>query len=322
MNFWLHNFRSNLLSRFLLGGPPRLSSIRGICFFRVHQIVQSHSRSPVSLKREQGLVLSRQKFELQINLLSRLFRFVHLAEAINILKREEEPVANLAVLTFDEAYYDTIKLALPVLEKQLIPACIFASASLIRKGDAPWHDQLAQLFFCHAPEPLYVPSMDRALRLDSSAERLRSFIRLKTHLEQYSERMRRQKLRDLLNRQFRNGHTIFKANRLSTKEEIMKLQNHDLLTFAVGGRITEPFHRLKSKSLSRRWNFERFCLRSWASNSFVNVAAFPDVALASESTVFANAAILSGFDAAFTSSSHANDSAPSVFCIPRNKLKN
>jgi peptidoglycan/xylan/chitin deacetylase (PgdA/CDA1 family) len=72
-------------------------------------------------------------FVRQMEYLAQSFRIVPLQEAVQIW-RSGEPTANLAVITFDDAYYGVYAHALPILRRIGVPATVFAVTAHVEAG--------------------------------------------------------------------------------------------------------------------------------------------------------------------------------------------
>lgn len=91
-----------------------------------------------------GLCVSPANFAAQMAFLRARRRPLRLAELTEQLERGRRPRAAV-VVTFDDGYRDNLEAALPVLEREQVPATVFCTAGAIGSGQAFWWDRLAAL---------------------------------------------------------------------------------------------------------------------------------------------------------------------------------
>lgn len=85
-----------------------------------------------------------REFERQIEYLSDQYNLMSLRDLAAALGRSEQP-RRAVVLTFDDGYADSIRLALPILLRRRIPMTLFPVASVIGNRDLLWQHKLAWL---------------------------------------------------------------------------------------------------------------------------------------------------------------------------------
>lgn len=73
------------------------------------------------------------RFEAQMIKVRRLFNVLPLSEAVQRLKRNALP-ARAACITFDDGYADNAEVALPILQRQRIPATFFIASGYLGQG--------------------------------------------------------------------------------------------------------------------------------------------------------------------------------------------
>ncbi len=85
-------------------------------------------------------------------------------------------------VTFDDGYEDNFRVALPILERFSVPACVFVATRLIGAPEALWWDQVGLALFAYwksgaqAPIPGALPPRTHALRRAESYEDARTLI--------------------------------------------------------------------------------------------------------------------------------------------------
>lgn len=86
--------------------------------------------------------LDSADFELQMRTLAQCCNVLPLSEAVERLARGDLP-ARAACVTFDDGYENNVSVALPVLQRQSVPAAFFITSSFLH-GGRMWNDTLIQ----------------------------------------------------------------------------------------------------------------------------------------------------------------------------------
>jgi peptidoglycan/xylan/chitin deacetylase (PgdA/CDA1 family) len=143
--------------------------------------------------------VSTSTFEAQLVALKELYRIVPMTELHGILCGSAPLRERLAIVTFDDGYRDNYQNALPILERQSVPATFFLSVDFVDGGQSFWFDRLAEMvrawpisprreaLRAHLPRPL-VAALD--LRA-ADAERARQAV---AHLKSLEDGERRRVL--------------------------------------------------------------------------------------------------------------------------------
>ena len=84
-----------------------------------------------------------RRFEQHVRLLKRWFRVMPLAEAVRRLAERSLP-ARAACITFDDGYAENAEVALPILQRHLIPATFFVASGFL-DGGCLWNDAVAEV---------------------------------------------------------------------------------------------------------------------------------------------------------------------------------
>jgi peptidoglycan/xylan/chitin deacetylase (PgdA/CDA1 family) len=87
-------------------------------------------------------MLTAGEFRGQMRMLSRFFRPVALAEGLRMLRAGTLPPRSVAV-TFDDGYADNVRVALPILVAERVPATFFITTSYL-DGGRMWNDTLIE----------------------------------------------------------------------------------------------------------------------------------------------------------------------------------
>jgi len=83
-------------------------------------------------------------FEMQMKVLNKYFKLVHLDEILSINKNMYK--RPLCVITFDDGWKDNYEYAFPIIKKYKIPITIFLTTNYIGTSDWLWTDKLIYLF--------------------------------------------------------------------------------------------------------------------------------------------------------------------------------
>lgn len=108
-----------------------------------------------------SLAVSPQKFEEQLDVLSKYYRPISLGELRKYLHKGYLPEKSV-VITFDDGYANNLYNARPILEKYDIPATVFITTGYIGQDKEYWWDELERLFIQPGdlPESLSVKISD------------------------------------------------------------------------------------------------------------------------------------------------------------------
>lgn len=101
------------------------------------------------------LHVSPENFRNQIEALSKVARFVSLAEMAKEMARGRNPPATVAV-TFDDAYENNLSVAAPVLQSVGAPATLFVCPDLLGRN-CFWWDRLIEIVVTARRIPSQLP---------------------------------------------------------------------------------------------------------------------------------------------------------------------
>ena len=112
---------------------PQLHKIRG---YQDITVVTYHGVFDQALPFNDYCFVSVTEFEQQVKYLSEHFEIVSLNEAFN--RKNKLNKKPLAVITFDDGFYNNYSVAFPVLKKYQAPAIIFLATKLINSSSTVW----------------------------------------------------------------------------------------------------------------------------------------------------------------------------------------
>jgi len=86
--------------------------------------------------------ISEATFEKHIRFLAENRTPISLSSLVSMLEKGETPKAGTVVVTFDDAYLDTLRVAAPILKRYDVPATVFVVSDWVEQQPAPWTDLL------------------------------------------------------------------------------------------------------------------------------------------------------------------------------------
>lgn len=86
--------------------------------------------------------ITKAAFERQIRLIAEERTPISLSELTAMLGAGEAPRAGTVVITFDDGYLDTLRVAGPILRRYDVPATVFIVSDWVGRAAAPWIDLL------------------------------------------------------------------------------------------------------------------------------------------------------------------------------------
>ncbi len=104
-------------------------------------------------------VIPRDLFEAQMHFLSRHRTVVSFSRLVQMLEGGEPILAGTVVVTFDDGYLDTLRVAAPILNQYGLPATLFPVTGYVGRGQNQWGDETFRLFVSHTREKLNLPGI-------------------------------------------------------------------------------------------------------------------------------------------------------------------
>ena len=106
-----------------------------------------------------GLAVSPENFAAQMAVLARRGQAATASDFAGGLGADAQPTRSV-VVTFDDGYLDNLRTALPVLEREKVPATLYVMAGAVGEPRAYWWDFVARVF-------LETPALPAELRLEA-----------------------------------------------------------------------------------------------------------------------------------------------------------
>lgn len=108
------------------------------------------------------LAVSPQKFEEQLDVLSKYYKPISLIDLRKYLDKGKLPKSSV-IITFDDGYANNLYNAKPILEKYSIPATVYITTGYIGQNTEYWWDELERIFIHpgNLPESLSVRISDK-----------------------------------------------------------------------------------------------------------------------------------------------------------------
>jgi peptidoglycan/xylan/chitin deacetylase (PgdA/CDA1 family) len=131
------------LVRFLLFITELVTGEKTLVAFTYHRITDRSSGDLGYLIYDVGD--DYRSFDIQVSVILRYFRIVELSEYIDYITGKERPDERAALLTFDDADFEFIKYALPVLSRHHGRAVVFAPTDFIGTNKHLWHLRVTNL---------------------------------------------------------------------------------------------------------------------------------------------------------------------------------
>jgi peptidoglycan/xylan/chitin deacetylase (PgdA/CDA1 family) len=198
------------------------------------------------------LAVTPDKFKTQIECLKRYKQVLSLQEFLNKIKRND-PLANCALITFDDGYLDNLHRAKPILENLKVPAVFFITAGMINQNREFWWDELENIFFsanslpnCH---PFYSRRKKFLRALTESENRQAAFLELH-QIFKYMPRGKREKiLNDLFNLAGLDRNKVRSTHRIMNPDEIKTLSCTSQFEIGSHSMCHDAFKSLSQLSL-------------------------------------------------------------------------
>lgn len=122
----------------LSGRSIKLFLGNGECpIFMYHRVVSEDNDDIL----DKSLIVTKEAFENNIIFLKKYFKIISLKELLEIPKCIEKT----CVITFDDGWLDTYKIAFPMLCRYKVPATVFISTDMVGTNKSFWFERLGNL---------------------------------------------------------------------------------------------------------------------------------------------------------------------------------
>jgi peptidoglycan/xylan/chitin deacetylase (PgdA/CDA1 family) len=305
------------LTRRAMHGLSVLSRGSSVAFLRCRRVLPDTALTRDHPDRRSRVAMTPAQLERALLDAQKTLRFIHLAEALRLLRAGQRLSESAAVLTFDESFAATAEMALPVLRKLQIPAVIFVSTAYLDGHSVPWDMELHHLLSASAPRPLSVSWIDSVLRTNHPAERVASARRLLLHLTALDEGRRAERMQEL--REKVDAPNIAgSVDRMLSADEVVQVVREPWITVASHGHHHWPLNSLSTDDeLQLELTKSRSLLREVAGPAYVDAVSYPFGHGPFVSDAVAEAAARAGYQAGFTASSGVARPGDHLFRLPR-----
>jgi peptidoglycan/xylan/chitin deacetylase (PgdA/CDA1 family) len=131
------------LTRFLLFITELVTGEKTLVAFVYHRVTDRSNGDVGYLIYDVGI--DYRSFDVQVAAIKRHFRIAGLSEYIDCVSGRKQPDRRTALLTFDDADFEFIKYALPVLAKHHCESVVFAPTDFIGTDKRFWHLRVTNL---------------------------------------------------------------------------------------------------------------------------------------------------------------------------------
>ncbi|MFH0930369.1 MAG: polysaccharide deacetylase family protein [Candidatus Zixiibacteriota bacterium] len=217
--------------------------------------ISDGSSHPIKLRPE----ISTQQFELQLEILKKLYKIVSLEEGVKFLKRGKEFKDKLVVITFDDGYESFYTLAFPLLKKYDVPATVFLPTDFINSQRIFWWDELHQVISYAVPSDSSVSALipvmgeklaKQFLKAGENFKRKNFFLEsLESYLRRIEDGQREEKIENLKQLLLKGRDVKFKTLKNLSWDQIAEMSREGI-SF---GSHTCSHLNLKYASLEKAW---------------------------------------------------------------------
>jgi peptidoglycan/xylan/chitin deacetylase (PgdA/CDA1 family) len=131
------------VTRFLLFITELVTGEKTLVAFVYHRVTDRSDGDVGYLRYDVGI--DYRSFDVQVAAIKRHFRIVGLPEYIDCVSGSKQPDRRTALLTFDDADFEFIKYALPVLSEHHCKSVVFAPTDFISTAKRFWHLRVTNL---------------------------------------------------------------------------------------------------------------------------------------------------------------------------------
>ncbi|MEZ6319407.1 MAG: polysaccharide deacetylase family protein, partial [Phycisphaerales bacterium] len=123
-------------------GWARHRGLAGATILMYHAVTDEHDREWI----DPSVSRTAERFERQMRFLAEHRAPVSLTELVEMVEAGETPEAGTVVVTFDDAYLNTARVAGPILARHGVPATLFVVSGWADSPQSPWIDRLFSAF--------------------------------------------------------------------------------------------------------------------------------------------------------------------------------
>jgi peptidoglycan/xylan/chitin deacetylase (PgdA/CDA1 family) len=131
------------ITRILLFITELVTREKTLVAFVYHRITDRSNEDVGYLMYDAGI--DYRSFDVQVTAIERHFRIVGLSEYVDYVSGRKQPDRRTALLTFDDADFEFIKYALPVLSEHRCQSVVFAPTDFISTDKRFWHLRVTNL---------------------------------------------------------------------------------------------------------------------------------------------------------------------------------
>jgi peptidoglycan/xylan/chitin deacetylase (PgdA/CDA1 family) len=245
--------------------------------------------------------------------------FIAMPEALSLLARGKRLVARdrlRVVLTFDESFSATTRLALPLCKAHHVPFTVFVTTCHLDDDTTLWDEAVRAFIDAYAPTPLFVRFVDRPLLTATAADRAQTSRLLLLSLASLDETEWRARLTELF--ALRGGTAPSpRAHAMLSSHDIRTLSQEPLVTFGAHGHTHQALASLTDDALRAELDEPQQRLRALAKSAFVDVMSYPFGRPPYIDDRVVRAAREAGYRAAFTAQQGVARPGDHVFRLPR-----
>jgi len=289
----------------------------GVAFLRCRRLVPPGVMGATHPDRVRGSAITPDELASALEQARRTLRFVHVGEALSALTRGKRLKEGLAVLTFDESFFSTADLALPVLRSLGIPATIFVTTGpLDDRRETLWDSQVHAVVHAIAPQPITVGFVDRSLATDTPKARQRTVHRLLLAMASLDESELRHRLDELF--ALMGGRpTVPALDRMIQEAELVSLCAEPLISIGAHGHAHYSLASASPDALLHELAAPRARLQALCGGAFADVVSYPFGRPPYVAEHVVKAARVAGYRAGFTALPGVARPGDHLFFLPR-----
>ena len=143
--------------------------ISGATILMYHSVTDENNRDWI----DPSVSIPSTIFQQHVNFLRKHRNVVRLSDLVDMIEAGHTPPAGTVVVTFDDAYLDTLRVAAPILHDSNLPASVFVISDWVETRPAPWVDVLYNAFRLRSRDTLTLNGTSHRLNTHKNARKLR-----------------------------------------------------------------------------------------------------------------------------------------------------